>query len=117
MNERAIKTQSTICKYNKINVDIQDDPIKLPSIDQFKEKYKFTTLLKKIKVMNNALSQNRYSNKISLTPVKTQENSFRENCPNYINWKDLALDHNDYKQMYKTLELQNLRIKRIKNRH
>ena len=116
MDEAMKKTQSSVCTYRKIKIDIRQQPLKLPRIEEFHGNYRLKTLLTKIKSLNTTLIKKKYSNTIALTLNRRRES----NCDNkllYTTWKNLAIEHTEYLEMYKTVELQNMRINRLKIRN
>lgn len=105
---------STFCKYKKVLVDVERTPIKLPKLEELKKNHRFSELLKKIKEVNFALTQRKYSNFIILTPTLTRDNSCKDMNLDYTTWKGLAEENKEYKKMLKAIEGQNQRISRLK---
>lgn len=114
MEKLKKKSPSTICKYKTILVDIQQDPIDLPDISNFKKNYRFSTLLKKMNKLSQLLNDKKVRNRIYLTPTGTADNSYRDHSLFYATWRGLADENKEYKQKIKQVELQNYRISKLK---
>lgn len=114
MEKLKKKPPSSLCKYKTILVDIQQDPIDLPDISNFKKNYRFSALLKKMSKLNQVMNDKKARNRIYLTPTGTAENSYRESSLFYATWRGLADENKDYKQKIKQVEMQNYRISKLK---
>lgn len=116
MSELGKKTQNSICSYKKIKIDISQHPLRFPRIEKFNDKCRFTGLLTKIKSLNTTLNTKKYVNNILMTPNRKEDTSGDKKL-HYFTLRNLAAEHNEYLQMYKIVELQNLRIKRLRKKN
>lgn len=107
------KSQSSVLKFRNVQIYMEDDEIKLPKFETIKGNYRFTTLLKKIKSMQS-YSGKKYKNRIILIHDKGIEKSPHGHNLYTNTWKFLAEEHKAYTEMYKTVEIQNQRISRLK---
>ena len=114
MEEIATKTQNSICKYKKINIDLKEVPLRLPKLELFHRNYRYTTLLKKIKILNEKNLKQKYSNRIIMTANQTREGSLVDGQLHCMTWRNLADYRQECLEMYNKVEIQNQRIKRLK---